>query len=99
MGFKSIRSDVIEMLRSGNIQHEVRNAIDIKNMLSIGEKSPEDVIEFLKLCRGNQYSTMPHKDDATVTVHVFKPVVDKVEWYIKCYILEPDVWFISVHQS
>ena len=99
MGFKDVRTSVIEKLKSGDIQHEARGSIDVKNLMSTGQVSTDEVIEYLKVCRGDQYSTMKHKDDNSVDVHVFKPVVEKVEWYIKCYVLEPDVWFISVHES
>jgi hypothetical protein len=40
-----------------------------------------------------------------VDVHVFKPQArleprgDRRRWYIELYFLEPDVWFISVHES
>jgi hypothetical protein len=39
------------------------------------------------------------------TSHVFKPESSlepggsKVRWYIKLYFVEPDIWFISVHES
>lgn len=97
MGFKSIRSEVIKKLKEGNIQHELRKQIELKNQLSTGEKTPEDVIKMLTMCRGDQHTTEKHKDIASVDIHIFKPVIDGTKWYVKCYMIEPDVWFISVH--
>ena len=59
----------------------------------------------LRACRGNQCETSSHHVDPSIDVHVFKPEarVDpgakKKRWYIKLYLLDPDVWFISVHES
>jgi hypothetical protein len=97
MGFKDVRKAVIEKLKTGQIQHELRNEISTKNLLSTGEKSPEDVIEMLKVCNGKQHKTFKHKDSSEVDVHEFKPILLGQQWYIKCYLIEPDVWFISVH--
>lgn len=36
---------------------------------------------------------------ASIDVHVFKPYKDAKRWYIKFYFIDPDVVFISVHES
>lgn len=103
MGFLEIRAVVIECLRVGAVQHEARNDIDTKNLLVTGEISTEEVIRLLKGTKGFQYETSPHHTLRNLTVYIFKPEMTesttKVRWYIKCYLLEPDVWFISVHKS
>ena len=104
MGFKSARENALVALKSGFIQHEARDDIDNKNLLSTGEVSTSEVVKMLKKCNGNQYSTSPHHADSSATVHIFKPQIkteknDELEtWYIKLYFVAPDVWFISVHR-
>ena len=103
MGFRDARSRAIEALNSGDIQHEARGDIDDKNLLLTGDVSADEVVALLLRCRGNQHSSSPHHGDASVEVHVFKPVVGsgaaQTRWYIKLYFLDPDAWFISVHTS
>ncbi len=99
MGLKDVRTRVIEQLREGSIQHEMRKNIDEKNLLLVGEVSPEDVANCLKKCQGTQYSVSPHHAHSGIPVHIFEPKHNGYDWYIKCYFLEPDVWFISVHRK
>jgi hypothetical protein len=98
VGFREVRAAAIEALKDGRVHHEARNDANVKNLLLTGVVSPEDVIGLLKACRGDQYKPDPHHQLTDVDVHVFKPMVGKVRWYVKLYFLEPDVWFISVHK-
>ena len=103
MGLKDTRSKVIECLRSGNIQHEARDQIDIKNLLSTGAVSVEDVIKMVNATKGTEFVTSPHHAWPSIDVYTFKPKIwnktanKREAWYVKCYLLEPDTWFISVH--
>ncbi len=105
MGFKEARRLAIEAITGGRIQHEVRDEVDEKNLLLTGEVTPEQVVRLLKGCRGTQYQCSPHHHVREVLVHVFtpqgslEPQGSRRRWYIKLYFLEPDVWFISVHES
>lgn len=104
MGFKDARARAIEALRNNAVQHEFRDAIDEKNLLCVGDVSPEDVIRLLNACRGQQYACSPHHEAPEIEVHVFRPEASldgksRVAWYIKLYFVEPDVVFISVHCS
>lgn len=95
----------IHALEEGRVQHEARDEVDDKNLLLTGEVSSEQVVRLLRACRGTQYHCAPHHVAREVDVHVFKPQArlepkgDRRRWYIKLYFLEPDVWFISVHES
>lgn len=99
MGFRDIRKQVIDALNSGAVQHEARGDINDKNLLATGAMTIADVIRLLSRCRGNQHESSPHHQDASIEVHVFKPLDDGTQWYIKLYCIDPDVWFISVHNS
>ncbi len=87
------------------MQHEARDEIDEKNLLQAGAVTPDEVIRLLLACRGQQYSCSRHHHIASIDVHVFKPEAslkpgsEKCCWYIKLYFVEPDAWFVSVHQS
>ena len=99
LGFKDARSKAIASLRQGSYQHEAREKIEVKNLLSIGQVSPDEVIEMLRLCNGKHHSSSPHHAAAEIEVHVIKPE-KPARWYIKFYFVDPDVpelMFISVH--
>lgn len=99
MGLKDIRATIIERLLEGNIQHELTRGgeIDEKNLLVTGQISILEVIELLNSTKGHSYSKSKHHMVSKIDVHIFKPKKDNLSWYIKCYLIEPDVWFISVH--
>ena len=105
VGFKRARSEALRAMVEGRILHEARDEVDEKNLLVTGEVTAEQVARLLRACRGTQYECTPHHFDSSIDVHVFKPEArvepgaDKKRWYIKLYLLEPDVWFISVHES
>jgi hypothetical protein len=86
-------------LTDGRVQAEERNDQKNKNLLKVGLISPEEVIKIVSNTRGHQYRTEPHKDVLEIQVHFFQPIYKGKSWYIKCYFLEPDCWFISVHPS
>ncbi|MEC7278155.1 MAG: hypothetical protein VXV96_17670 [Bdellovibrionota bacterium] len=98
MGLKATRKAVIEKLKEGTIQHELdrKGRIDEKNFLAVGRVSVDEVIEFLQATKGDEYEESDHHSVKDVTVSEFKPYGGG--WYIKCYLIEPDVWFISVHK-
>lgn len=43
MGFKEVKRQVLTCLNNGSVLHEARGNIDIKNMLSTGEISLNDI--------------------------------------------------------
>lgn len=93
--FKSVKSEVVNCLREGRFQHEFRESIDTKNVLSTGEISVDDVIKLILKTKGFQYECSPHHMVSSIDVHILKPD----NWYIKFYFVEPDVMFISVHKN
>jgi hypothetical protein len=98
MGFKDNKKKAVEYLRKGHIDHEARDNIDKKNLLQVGSVSVEEVIDLINRTRGFQYQTDAHHLIRDITVHIFKPVKNKIQWYIKCYFIEPNLIFISVHK-
>lgn len=100
MGFRNAKALLILALESGDFGHEPREVQEEKNLLAIGEVTPEFVIGLLRKTRGQDYSSSPHDAHASVEVHVFKPVVDEGRWYVKAYFSPGDsAVFISVHES
>jgi hypothetical protein len=94
-GFRAAKQKVIKALQDGTYLHETsRSAIDVKNLLSTGMVTADEVCEILKRSNGNDHSSSPHHNDRSVDVHVIK----REDWYIKFYFLEPDTIFISVHK-
>lgn len=100
MGLKDIKIVVIKKLKEGTIQHETTRSgdIDEKNLLLTGKVTVDEVIELINATKGPGYSTSKHHLSDDIDVHIFKPKKDGTKWYIKCYLIEPDVWFISVHK-
>lgn len=97
MGFKDAKRQLLECLTSGNILHEQRNDIDIKNLLATGQISVGDVSDIMGRVRGNCYESSPHHVVSDIEVHIVKTVYQGVHWYIKWYFVEPNSVFISVH--
>ncbi len=83
MGFKAVKKQVIDCLNKGLISHEMRNDIDIKNLLAIGEVTLEQVVDVLRRARGDNYSTSPHHLDRSIDVHIIKSLYAGERWYIK----------------
>jgi hypothetical protein len=108
MGFRDARQRVIRSLLAGDYQFEIREVVEGKNLLEMGEVTPAEIVALLQRCRGDQYRCAPHHADASVPVHVFLPVQMGEQWYIKAYLVagvpdeqvEGDIAvFISVHKS
>lgn len=99
MGLNSVRSLLIDALRSGQIQHERRTALAERTLLATDEVSAEFVIRLLTRCSGRDDQSRPHHFDRTVECHVFTPKLDNERWYVKAYFLSANAVFISVHRS
>lgn len=97
LGFKEVKRKAIEKLLEGSILHEQRDLE--KNLLASGKVSVEDVVDIIKTSRGSNYTTSPHHNtNVSVTVHIIKAVGKYDGFYVKFYFIEPDIWFISVHE-
>ena len=99
MGLRGIRAEIIDKLKTGKIQHEPDRSgnIDEKNLLLVGKTTVEEVVDLINITKGFQYELSKHHWLPSIDVHIFKPVKKGASWYIKCYLIEPDVIFISVH--
>jgi len=98
MGFRDVRSLLIDALLTGRFQHEERDDIESKNLLAVGDVSADFVVRLLRACRGSQYRSSPYHFDRSVDCHEFKPVVAGEAWYVKAYFLSDGAVFISVHR-
>ncbi|HLG19632.1 MAG TPA: hypothetical protein VI895_07425 [Bdellovibrionota bacterium] len=102
MTFKEARAALIEALKEGRYQHEARDAQAEKNLLAVGDISPDEVIEILKACRGKLHRKEPHYAKAEIEVHVFKArkkISRWQQWFVRAYFIDEDAWFISVHPA
>lgn len=97
MGFREVKAHVIDCLNNGYVLHEERGNIDIKNLLSIGVVSLNDVASIIGSSRGDSYFCSSHHLDSSINVHIIKSRYAGKNWYIKWYFVEPDCVFISVH--
>lgn len=97
MGFKDVKKQVLACLAAGNILHEQRHAIDVKNLLVTGQVSEDDVGNIIARAKGNEYELSNHHVISAIDVHVLKTSYQGQSWYIKWYFIEPDSVFISVH--
>ena len=97
MGFKNVKSQVLVCLAAGNVFHEQRQTIDIKNLLVTGQISEDAVSDIIANARGNEYELSKHHVDSAINVHILKTRYQGQNWYIKWYFIEPDSVFISVH--
>ncbi|MGG5290031.1 hypothetical protein [Pseudomonas shirazensis] len=93
-GFKAAKRAVIAALETGSYLHAARGDIAIKNLLAVGAVSARTVIEVIRSCSGAHHSCSAHHMAPEVIVHVLR----RHGWYIKFYFIEPDTWFLSVHQ-
>ena len=96
MGFKEVKERAIECIKCDQVRH-VERYLD-KNLFASGAISPEEMIQIIGSCRGDCYETNKHHFLDT-DVHIFKPRGKYDGLYIKFFFVEPDILFISVHQS
>ena len=87
MGFKQVKAEVIDCLISGRVRHEERGDINIKNLLSTGAVTPEEVASLIGKARGGDYECSPHHFDRKIPVHTVTVSHGEVAWYIKWYFL------------
>jgi len=60
-----------------------------------GQITIREVIELINRTKGKDFEISAHHFIKDLDVYIFKPV----GWYIKCYIIEPNLYFISVHRQ
>jgi hypothetical protein len=99
MGLRDVRLLLIDALESGRYQHEYRADMESKNLLAVGEVTPEFVVTLLRRCHGRDYRSSPYHFDRRVLCHQFTPTLGGERWYLKAYFLSSDAVFISVHQQ
>ena len=97
MGFKEARKRLIECLINMNFKiYADRPNIKIKNKLYAKEVNAEFVLGKIIKCRGHDHKAESGYSDADDNcMHVFK--IDG--WYIKYFLLNNVVYFVSVHKD
>lgn len=93
-GYKAVRKAVVAALMHVDYQHEVRDGIDVKNLLSTGVVTAGKVIDIIKRSDGTGYECSRLHKNIAIDCHVIKAG----GWYVKFYFLDPATIFISVHQ-
>lgn len=72
MGYKDVKVRVLTCLQRGDVSHELRTGIDIKNLLATGQVSLDKVAEVIGRSRGAEYTCSPHHRVQTIDVHIIK---------------------------
>lgn len=102
IGFKRAKARLLATLQSAmagkeTIRHEARSSANDKNLLASGHVTLAEVAAIINKSRGGDYEESQHHQAPEIVVHVVKCRHDGLAWYVKWYVLEPNVWFISVH--
>jgi hypothetical protein len=101
MGFTAAKRALLTALETGNFQHEAREVLNEKNLLAVGDVSVHEIIEIVRRARGPDYPASPHHWNPSTEVHVLRPTVEGIRWYVKVYFLEElegTAVFISIHR-
>lgn len=96
MGFKEVRAQLVEALRSGEFASEPRPDIEQKNLLAARTVDADFVIRLLQRCAGWEYSTSRHHFRDT-DCHIFTPTLGGERWYLKAYWHQGVAVVVSVH--
>ena len=96
LGFKEIKERAIKCIKCGYVRHVERDLN--KNLFAAGDFTSEDMIQIISSSRGDCYQVDKHHFLET-EVHIIKPRGKYGGLYLKFFFIEPDILFISVHQS
>ena len=99
MGFQEDKLLMLEALRRGQVIHEERSYQDDKNRLATGAISDEEAVAILTAARGQNSTASVHHYDSELKVWIMKPTVAGISWYIKAYLQEGKIVFLSFHHS
>ena len=99
MGFNSDRERMLEALAGGQVIHEERSYQENKNDLAAGRVSEGEAALILRSVRGQQAEASVHHYDPGQRVWIMKPTVAGIRWYLKAYMQDENVVFLSFHPS
>lgn len=97
--FLRLKEKAIDCLLHGAIAHFERKKTNVKNDLLTEKVSTEFVITLFEEAKIEQYERRVHYRDPQLVIHVLKPVFEGTIWYLKFFIVDPNLIFISVHKS
>ena len=97
MGFNEAKSRLYNNLVNGDFEiYTERPDIEVKNLLYAEVVDAEFVLEKIKICRGHGHKAETGCSEADDNcMHVFK--IDG--WYIKYFLSNNVVYFVSVHED
>lgn len=99
MGFREDRAQMLQALRSGRVFHEQRSYFEDKNVLATGQISEQEALVLLAAVRGSQAEVSVHHYDPLQKVWILKPEVAGVRWYLKAYLQDDCLVFLSFHRA
>ena len=99
MGFKDDKQAILAMLLQGLYLHETRAFQAEKNWLSTGDITREKAREIVSMVAGRSAESSPHHAVPGIKIWIFKPECEGQRWYIKCYLDEGTLTFISFHPT
>lgn len=99
MGFRSDKKRMLEALAKGQVIHEERSYQENKNDLAVGRVSEDEATLILRSVLGQQAKASVHHYDPDQRVWIMKPTVAGVRWYLKAYLQDENVVFLSFHPS
>lgn len=97
MGFKDDKLRILKALELGMILHEDRTDQQAKNFVDSGVVSLELAHKIVSSTRGDQAKSSPHHQAKEITVWILTPKYEGLQWYVKCYLIDDDLWLLSFH--
>ena len=98
MGFNEDKSRMVAALLAGQVIHEERSYQENKNLLATGQITEEQAASILGSVPGRQAEGSVHHYDPSQRIWVMRVNVEGVQWYLKAYLKEESVVFLSFHQ-
>jgi len=91
----ALRARLPPISHSDDSSVRLKSSTDVKNLLALGNVTPEFVERVIVKSDGTEHVSSPHHRFAEIDVHV----VASSGWYVKFYFIgNPDTMFVSVRQ-
>jgi len=97
MKFGDDKPRILKALEVGMVLHEDRTDQQAKNFVDSGVVSLELAHKIVSSTRGLQAKSSPHHQYKAITVWVLTPKFEGRQWYVKCYLIDDDLWLLSFH--
>ena len=97
MGFKDDKLRILRALELGMVLHEDRLDQRAKNFVDSGQVSLDLAHQIVGSTLGTQAKSSSHHQHREITVWILTPKYQGVQWYVKCYLIDDDLWLLSFH--